>query len=296
MAARTRYRVSIPAPHTHLIAVEARWEELGGEGPLDLHMATWTPGSYLVREYSRHVQDVACEDGEGRRLPVSKTAKNVWRVERGNARTLVARYAVYAHELTVRTNHVDDSHAFWNGAATYLWLEERRHESIELAVEAPSRWAVATALEEVAGTAGVFRARDLDELIDSPVECGRHALYELTAAGRRHRLAVWGRPDGTLGYDPQALTRDVGAIVETHAAMFGGVPYEHYLFILHLAMNAYGGLEHRASATLLASPATFHPRKKYEEFLELVSHEFFHLWNVKRIRPRALGPFDYDRV
>ncbi len=285
------YRVSIPRPHTHLLEVEARYQGLTGAS-VDLTMAAWTPGSYLIREYARHVQDVSCSDEAGRPLPVRKVAKNRWRVERGAAATVIARYRVYAHELTVRTSHVDDSHAFWNGAPTYLYCDELRSAPQTLTVEAPRGWHIDTALTPTSET--TFAAADLDELLDSPVECGVHPRIDFTAAGRPHRIALWGLPDGTQGFDARAFAADVTGIIEAHARVFGGVPYHHYLFILHLSPNAYGGLEHRASSTLLSSPTAFHPRKKYEELLELISHEYFHLWNVKRIRPRALGPFDYE--
>ena len=288
-----RYTVSIPAPHTHLLHVEARFALPAEMTAVELRMAAWTPGSYLIREYARHVEDVRAEDAAGAPLAVDKAAKNVWRVAVGAARELVVRYRVYAHELTVRTSHVDDSHAFWNGAPTYLWIAELAGQPHELAVRAPEGWLVDVALPE---TDGVYRAADLDELIDSPVECGTHQRIDFDAAGRPHRIALYGRPDGTQGYDPASFARDVAAVVESHGKLFGAPPYQRYLFILHLGNSGgYGGLEHRASCTLLSTPGAFHPRKRYEELLELVSHEYFHVWNVKRIRPRVLGPFDYER-
>ncbi len=308
--ASTRYSISIPAPHTHLIHVVAEFDlDALPAGPVELHMAAWTPGSYLIREYARHVEAVRAtsgpakpgpevsgsgsgSDAAGAPLPIEKTAKNVWRVDRGEARSITVRYQVYAHELTVRTSHVDDSHAFWNGAPTYLWIPALASAPHQLTVQVPEGWQVDVALPET--SAGAFLARDLDELIDSPVECGTQQRLDFTAAGRPHRIAIYGRPDGTQGFDAAAFTRDVAAIVEAHSALFGPPPYARYLFILHLG-GGYGGLEHRASCTLLSGPSAFHPRKRYEELLELVSHEYFHVWNVKRIRPRALGPFDYER-
>jgi predicted metalloprotease with PDZ domain len=129
-------------------------------------------------------------------------------------------------------------------------------------------------------------------VVDSPFEIGTHELVEFTAQQKPHRLAIWGRAD----VDRATLTGDIVKIIDAATALFGdGVPYDDYTFLLMLAPNQYGGLEHSKSCALLTSPYTFHPRKKYEEFLELVSHEFFHLWNVKRIHPAALGPFDYQR-
>ncbi|HWE31609.1 MAG TPA: PDZ domain-containing protein, partial [Polyangia bacterium] len=142
----------------------------------------------------------------------------------------------------------------------------------------------------------VFVARSYDEVVDSPFEIGTHELVEFRAQGKPHRLAIWGRAAAASDSWRATLTGDIVKIIDAAAALFGdGVPYDDYTFLLMLAPNQYGGLEHNKSCALLSSPFTFHPRQKYEELLELVSHEFFHLWNVKRIHPEALGPFDYQR-
>jgi predicted metalloprotease with PDZ domain len=299
MTARTTYRLNLREPHTHLVDVEIRFVDVAAHGAsVDLRMAAWTPGSYLVRDYARHVQDLAAADQTGRPLPVEKQDKATWRVRLHGARDLVVRYRVYAWELTVRTSHVDDSHAFVNGAPTWLWLAERAAEPVELELDVPPGWRVATGLEPLGG--GRYRARDLDELIDSPIHAGPGPLVETAIAGKPTQLALWGRIDAGGVADLDKLVADVRVIVEHYARLFGGdagpeVPYDRYAFMLMLAPGAYGGLEHRASTALLSTPFAFATRKKYEELLELVSHEYFHLWNVKRIRPRALGPFDYTR-
>src|SRR5262249_53490936 len=148
MAALTSYRVALRAPHAHLVDVEACYRDVAALGPsVTLRMAGWTPGSYLVRDYARHVQDVEAYAEDGRPLAVEKADKASWRVELGGgARELTVRYRIYAHELTVRTSHVDGSHAFLNGAPTYLWLAERAGEPHEVSVEAPPAWRVVTAL------------------------------------------------------------------------------------------------------------------------------------------------------
>jgi predicted metalloprotease with PDZ domain len=292
MSAPTSYRLSFSAPHAHLIDAEARFADVAGLGrEAVLRMAAWTPGSYLVRDYARHVQDVEARAEDGRRLRVEKRDKAAWAVELDGARDLVVRYRVYAWELTVRTSHVDATHAFLNGAPTYLWLAERAGAPFEVTLEPRPGWRVTTAL---AASGAGYRAADLDELLDSPILAAEGPHLEFDAVGRPHELAVWGRPEvgvATL----EDLRRDTDAIVRTHAELFGGVPYARYAFLLLLAAGARGGLEHRASTALLAGPSAFSTRKKYEDLLELVSHEFFHLWNVKRLRPRALGPFDYTR-
>jgi predicted metalloprotease with PDZ domain len=300
---RTSYRLAFPEPHTHLIEVEARFAAASEHGrALDLHMAAWTPGSYLVRDYARHVQDLVAVDEQGRALTIEKQDKARWRVQLGDGKDLIVRYRVYAWELTVRTSHVDDSHAFVNGAPTYLWLKERAGEATDVRVDAPAGWKVVAGLAP-GGEPGRFVATGLDELIDSPIHAGPEAVHEFVAAGKPTQFALWGRPEFAASGGPagvETLLADVRTIIDQYANLFGGearpsVPYDRYAFLLMLAPGAYGGLEHRASTALLSSPYAFSTRKKYEELLELVSHEYFHLWNVKRIRPRALGPFDYTR-
>ncbi len=279
------YAVDLKDRHAHLYNVEARFA-VGGAF-VELKLPVWTPGSYLIREYQRHLQELRCDDGEGNELPVEKIDKSTWRIDAQKARSVRARYRVYAYELTVRTAHLDDTHAFWNGACLFLYSDATVKSAAHVTVNAPAGWHISVALPS---EDGAFVARDYDQLVDSPFEVGTHERVEFVAQGRPHQLAMWGRVD-----KPRAeLTADFVKIIDQAAALFGGVPYDAYTFLLLCAPGLYGGLEHARSCTLLASPFTFAPRKKYEEFLELVSHEFFHLWNVKRIHPSALGPFDYQ--
>jgi predicted metalloprotease with PDZ domain len=298
---RIEYRIGLEDRAQHLYRVEARFPLDGAAHPhLDLRLPVWTPGSYLVREYGRHLQDLRVFTDTDEQLAVRKVAKATWRVALDGraSRRLVARYRVYAHELTVRTSHLDGTHAFWNGATLYLYLDELRGRPARVRVQAPPDWRVDTALEpdpqhpeapEAPG-AHAFLAPDYDALVDAPVEAGTQERLEFSVAGKPHAIAVWGR----ARFDRQRFVDDVKAICEAQAQLFGGLPYERYTFLLHLVPGGHGGLEHRSSATLLANPFAFAQEKKYHDLLELVSHEFFHLWNGKRIRPAALGPFDYQ--
>ena len=138
---------------------------------------------------------------------------------------------------------------------------------------------------------GVFRAESYDELVDSPFECGTHRTVDFRVRGVPHTLAIWGEGNE----EPARLVRDLRKLVEEAASLFGGVPYERYLFLVHLAPGARGGLEHRASQSVALDPWAFRPEKAYRDTLLLFSHELFHAWNVKRVRPGALGPFDYTK-
>ena len=281
-----RYRVAMPEPHSHLFEVELEVER-AGPAPV-LALPVWTPGSYLVREFSRHLEGVVAFDGAGGRLPLSRLDKNRFRVEAGAAGRLTVRYRVYANELTVRTCHLDGRHAYWNGAAMFLHPEGHLEEPCRLTVVPPPGWRVATALP---GGPAEFEARDYHELVDSPVEAGTHDLMRFEALGRPHEVALVGR--GHL--DPAALVRDLRRVVEHLGGLLGGLPYQRYLFIVHLSDKRRGGLEHAGSTTLHLARTGFFPRETYEETLSLAAHEFLHVWNAKRLRPAALLPYDYGR-
>ena len=281
-----RYRLRLPEPHSHLFEVEAIVERPGAE--LELRFPVWTPGSYLVREFARHVEGLGAADGEGRPLPTTRLDKHRLRVAAGGAARAVVRFRVYSNELTVRTCHLDGTHGYLNGAAVFPYVPGREGERHELEIEPPEGWKVATALE---GGPVRFTARDYDELADSPVELGRHRVHAFTALGKPHQVAIWGR--GHL--DEGRLVEDARRIVETSGALMGGLPYDRYLFIVHLTEKRRGGLEHARSTTLNVARTAFFPRDAYEETLGLLAHEHFHVWNVKKLRPAALVPYDYGR-
>jgi predicted metalloprotease with PDZ domain len=173
-----RYRLSMPEPHSHLFHVEA---EVEAPGPsVEWVLPVWTPGSYLVREFARHLEGFAAEDGQGRPLPVVRLDKHRFRVGAAGAERVVVRYRVYANELTVRTAHLDGTHGHVNGAAVFCFVRGREGETHRLTVAAPPGWRVSTALD---GGPVEFTARDYDELVDSPLEIGTHRTIEFTAAG-----------------------------------------------------------------------------------------------------------------
>jgi predicted metalloprotease with PDZ domain len=281
-----RYRVSMPEPHSHRFEVEAALDDPGAEPVLALPV--WTPGSYLLREYARHLEGFSAADGEGRPLAWERVDKHRFRIRAGSAPRVVARYRIYANELTVRTSHLDGSHGYLNGATALVYAEGRLAEPCTLEVVPPPGWKVTTAL---AGGPTAFSARDYHELVDSPVEVGTHAVLEFNALGAEHAVAVWGRGNLDLG----AFARDLKGVVEAYGAALGGLPYTRYLFLLHLSEQRRGGLEHERSTTLHLARMGFWPRDAYLESLSLAAHELFHAWNVKRLRPAALVPYDYSR-
>jgi predicted metalloprotease with PDZ domain len=236
------------------------------------------------------VQDFAA-DADGRALDWTKVDKNTWRVKTGGARQWRATYRVYANELTVRTSELNSDHAFWNNATLLMYPGGNLNAPSTLRVVPPSGWKIATGLPEVKDRPNTFRAENFDILYDSPVEVSNFKQLDFQVRGVPHRIVI----DGEGNYDPERLRTDVQKIVEAETAMFGGIPYHDYTFILHLRSNTGGGLEHLNSTALGFRRFGFATEDGYQKFQALVAHEFFHLWNVKRIRPDALGPFDYTK-
>jgi len=280
----------MPKPWTHMLDVEMRLKQPGATS-VDLVMPVWTPGSYLVREFERHVQDFGAKDANGRALEWTKINKDTWRIKTNGAREVRVNYRVYANELTVRTNEMNSDHAFWNNAALLMYPDGKLNMPSTLRVVAPSGWKVATGLPPVSGQANTFRAENFDILYDSPFEVSDFKELKFEVRGVPHRIVI----DGEGNYDPARMRAEVQKIVEAELGMFGEIPYHDYTFILHLRSNTGGGLEHLNSTALGFRRFAFSDADGYRRFGALVAHEFFHLWNVKRIRPDALGPFDYTK-
>src|SRR5688500_4967577 len=285
-----RYTVSFPAPHTHYLEVEASYPTQG-RPHIDLMMAVWTPGSYLIREYERHVEAMTAADPSRAPLAVEKTRKNRWRVTTNGARTVWVRYRVYAHEMSVRTNWVDEELAMINGAPTFITLREapsRRTHQVLLVL--PRAWAQSFSGMARGPGDNTYIAPDYDTLVDSPIVAGSPSVYEFTVRGKTHYLVNF-RERGVWN-GPQAA-RDLATVADTIATFWGDVPFDRFYFF-NVIGSTKNGLEHRNSTLLnipLDSTAT---REGFLDFLSLASHEYFHAWNVKRLRPIELGPFDYE--
>lgn len=287
------YRVSIPQPESHLFEVVLQVQDYSSP-LLDLKLPVWTPGSYLVREYAKHIQDFEAISGKST-LNWCKIAKNHWQVETNNLenQTIEIRYRVFANELSVRTNHLDATHGYFNGAAIFFRIPGLDKHPLQVVISVPQAdWQVTTPLPAVTGQVNTFVAVDFDTLVDSPFEIGNQQVYEFEVLGKTHELAIWGEKSNIV---PERVIADTQKIIEVEAKIFGGLPYDRYLFLLHLSAQGNGGLEHKYACSLNYPRFGFRAPDKYQRFMQLVAHEFFHLWNVKRIRPKALEVFDYDR-
>jgi len=289
LAAELRYTLSMPEPHTHYFHVEA---ELSGvkKNYVDFTMPVWAPGSYLVREFAKNVEGFKAVNKAGEPLRTEKIDKNTWRVYSNKADLIRVSYDVYAYEMSVRTSFLDASHGYVNGTSIFMYPEGCQQEAGTLVVKPYKGWnKVSTGLQSSGRFTYVFPNYDI--LADSPLEIGTHQVYTFTAAGVPHEVAMYGEGN----YEPQRLMEDMQRIVEEAVSVMGELPVDRYVFIVHNLHRGGGGLEHLNSTTLQTSRWNYASEADYNGFLSLVAHEYFHLWNVKRLRPKPLGPFDYDQ-
>ncbi|ENO78784.1 M61 family metallopeptidase [Thauera sp. 63] len=301
------YRIRPAHPGAHLFEVSCTVRDPDPAGQV-FRLPAWIPGSYMIREFARNIVSLRAEvDGQPWR--VEKLDKHSWRAAPLRAGgTLSLHYEVYAWDLSVRAAHLDETHGFFNGTSVFLAVEGRTDRACLVDIERPEGagyrdWKVATALPLARGVRGaarpygfgVYRAADYDELIDHPVEMGTFTLGHFEAAGVTHDIVLTGRHDCDFG----RLAEDLRRVCEWQIALFGAPPpMDYYAFLTMVVGDGYGGLEHRASTALLCSRADL-PWKGmeglpdgYKTFLGLCSHEYFHTWNVKRIKPAAFTPYD----
>jgi predicted metalloprotease with PDZ domain len=281
------YTIGMSKPWTHLLEVEMRlnWAQMPERA--EIVMPVWTPGSYLVREYARHVEGFKAQDAAGNALTWRKSDKNSWHIDTKGAKEIVVKYNVYSNELTVRTNELNDDHAFFTPAALLMFPKDQLKAPSTVRVVPYKNWKVATGLPKAEGGENTFRAENFDVLYDSPFEVGDFKEISFTVQGKPHRFVV----EGEGNFDLQRIAKDTTKIIEESYKIFGELPYNDYLFILNL--RGGGGLEHLNSTALQWNRFGF-TGTRHNDFMALVAHEYFHLWNVKRIRPDALGPFDYE--
>lgn len=296
------YQIQVKSAEAHIFEIRCELEASATTAQR-FSLPVWTPGSYLIREFAKHVLTVRAEVN-GMPLAVGKIDKHSWQCAAAGGRVALI-YEVYAFDLSVRGAYLDTARGFFNGASVFVWPQGREAEPCSLLIAASEfavdqHWRVATSLPRAeidqAGF-GQYLAATYDELIDHPVEISNFEMHTFEVRGIRHRLALSGKHHGDLG----RLIADVSRICEEHIRFYGEVPFTEYLFQLLIVGDAYGGLEHRASTSLIASRKTL-PRvdeseqgDDYRTLLGLFSHEYFHAWNVKSIKPAAFIPYDLSR-
>ena len=283
------YIIDLADAQNHYVAVTLEVPARGDK--TELMMPVWTPGSYLVREFSRHIDSMVVTSADGTELPFRKTRKNRWLVETAEVDRLRVSYRLYCNELSVRTNWVGRQFGILNGAATFLTEPTRKDEIHTVELRLRDGWTrSATSLRAEGERPHVYVAADFDELVDSPIVFGQLNVYPFDVGGVEHQLVNVGE----AGYwDGSQAANDLKKVVKEHQRMWGVVPYDRYLF-LNVISESGGGLEHDNSCLIMTSRWSFRDEKRYKDWLSLASHEFFHAWNVRRLRPRSLIEYDYE--
>lgn len=295
--ARISYTLAMPQPQTHYFEVDMRLQNAASatnarkNGYLDLKMPVWTPGSYLIREYAKNVEGFTAKAG-GQPVRSDKINKNTWRVYT-NSDDVQVHYRVYSYEFSVRNSYLDDQHGYLNGASVFLYSDPLKNQPLTVQINPFTSWKkVSTGMKAVANAPFTYEAPNYDILVDSPIEIGNHTILSFTASNVPHTVAMFA--NGPLEYNAEKLAADYKRVCETAATVVGEQPCTDYTFLVHHTGQPGGGLEHLNSTTLQTTLNAYATDRNYKGFLTLVAHEYFHLWNVKRIRPIALGPFDYE--
>ena len=297
---KAQYIVQIDNPEQHHVKVTIKLTRKLGQDEFTVFLPSWSPGSYLMREYSRHILRFEASQSNGEELFYEQIAKGEWKINWRNSaiknpsNDFQISYEVYCKELTVRTSHIDASHAWLHGPTYLMGVKGEKLQTPTIEFRFPALWSkVSTALKDISIKRNefIYSASDYDELIDTPVEIGCHETDGFEYQGKPHHLAYY----GDMYPNKQNLKTDIMKLVKTVAKHFNEeLPYEQYLFINHFVPKIYGGLEHFNSTALQFDGRKLSNRKDYLTYLSLLGHEYFHLWNVKRIRPVELGPFDYQ--
>lgn len=290
-----RYTIKPIQPTAHLLEVRLDIPN-PGSAPLTLYLPAWIRGSYMIRDFSRHIVTLQGEDQQGP-VDLVKQDKQTWRLTAPAQGELRVTYRIYAWDLTVRAAHVDTTHAYFNGPSVFLGLQGRESEACEVVIQRPDgesyvNWKAALSMEPVAvdeAGFGRYRVPDYETLLDHPVELGDFAEGDFQVSGMPHKLVVSGRYMGDL----ERICSDLAKICEAEVALFGALPVSNYLFLLQVVGSGYGGLEHHNSCSLIISRDSLPPVSMkrvtpgYRRLLGLCSHEYFHLWHVKRITPEV---------
>lgn len=292
-AQNVSYKLKMSKPQTHYFEVEMNISEIKDK-EVEVKLPVWAPGSYLVREFSKNINLVKAFASNGKELKVQKSAKNKWVIASEGNSEISVKYEVYSFELSVRTSFLDLTHGFVSGPGVFMYIDQAKENKGTLEVFPYKDFkVVSTALplikennKEISKT---YQFDNYDQLLDCPIEIGNQEVFDFTAGGTLHTVAIYGKGN----YNIATLKVDMAKICESATNVFGTNPNKNYTFIIHNVTDGQGGLEHVNSTTLSVNRWTY-DASEYSNFLSLVAHEYFHLWNVKRIRPRELGPFNYD--
>lgn len=280
-----KYTVSFDRVKSHYVTVAIDLQTKG-QDHVDFKVPVWTPGSYKVREYSNAFERVKAEG-----MDVSRIDKNTWRIHTKGKREIHLSYDVYCFVVSVRQSYADEYYAYLHGVSAFGYIEGFEHEAITLDLKLPGSWKqVEVALPQTKAAGYVFTCDDYDLLADSPIAIGNFDTVDYVSGGVHHRVVMIGEGN----YDIERIAADFKAISDYQVDMMGEHPSPQYVHFVYNVGSGGGGLEHQNSQCSMIYRWAYTDEAAYKRFLGLIAHEYFHLWNVKRIRPIELGPFEYD--
>jgi len=279
------YKVIITEPHLNYFHVEISFKSKNDK--VIFHMPTWSPGSYLIRDYSSHLHNFSVVANKGNPLKWKQIGLSSWEII-SDSKPFTIKYRVYAFENSVRTNFLDSEYGFINPPSLFLYPEGFLNNKIEISIDTNSYFKyIYSSLEKKENH---YIASNFDQLYDSPIHISNHESISFETGDCHHELII----EGNISKQIKAnLISDLKKITDYETKLFGINPNKYYLFILNLSDDVYGGLEHASSSVNAFDPSKLHERNEYNRLLGLLAHEYFHLWNVKRIRPIELLPYNY---
>ncbi len=281
--------VSMDKPSTHYYHVVFRCEGLKGKSQ-DFKLPAWTPGYYRIMDYAKNVLNFHAADEEGNPLAWEKITKNTWRVDSGSANVISVSYDVYAFNISVAESFLDDRRAFISPTSVFMHVAGKIGHPVTLTIKPSQEFSrISTGLDPVEGYPNTFYAPDFDILYDCPILIGNQEILNFDVQGIPHVIAI----EGLRSFDRNKFLTDIKLLAEESTKLIGEIPYTHYTFIM--MEEGRGGLEHLNSMAVFYNLPRLKNPSGYKDWLCFIAHEFFHLYNVKRIRPIVLGPFDYDK-
>jgi predicted metalloprotease with PDZ domain len=286
--ARVDYAIDLTAPEHHLAQVDIAFPSASG-AYLDVKMPAWRTGRYTILNLANGVRGFHAADARGRPLRWQKIDKSTWRVQSPGQGPIRVGYELYGNELGLRTRHIDDSHAYLDASAVFMYADRFRRDDVAVSLKVPAGWSSFSGMRSAG--AQRFVADNWDILVDSPIETGIEKSFQFNEGGRDYQVAIWGEGN----YDANRVVSDIRKIVAQAPSIWSGYPFQRYVFMIHATDGVGGATEHRNSTVIQFPRQFFEPRQGYLSFLSTTSHEFIHTWNVKSYRGAGMVPYEYQR-
>lgn len=287
--ARVDYAIDLTTPEHHTSNVSIVFPQTSAQF-LDVKMPAWRTGRYTILNLANGVRGFAATDSQGRPLRWQKVDKSTWRIHLAQPSAIRISYEVYGNELLLRSRHIDDSHAYLDASAVFMYAERYRQDDVAVALAVPAGWNSVSGMQSSAPHR--FVAANWDILVDSPIETGINTSRRFSEGGRDYEVVFWGHGN----YDSDTIASDLQKIVAEADTIWSGYPFQRYVFMIHAVDGPGGGAtEHRNSTVIQIPRYSFQPRERYLSFLSTASHEFVHTWNVKAYRGAGLVPYDYEK-